>query len=124
MNIEEYREYCLSVKGATECMPFDEHTLVYKVMGKMFSFAPLNPKDGRFWANMKCDPDKSVELRERYEDIFFGSYSDKKYWITVHLEGDVPDSLIKELINHSVEEVIKKLPKKKREEYLGENMEG
>lgn len=124
MNIEEYREYCLSVKGATECMPFDEHTLVYKVMGKMFSFAPLNPKDGRFWANMKCDPDKSVELRERYEDIFFGSYSDKKYWITVHLEGDVPDRLIKDLINHSVEEVIKKLPKKKREEYLGGNMEG
>ena len=124
MNVEEYREYCLSVKGATECMPFDEYTLVYKVMGKMFFFAPLNPKDGRFWANMKCDPVKSVELLERYEDLFFGSYSDKKYWVTVHLEGDVSDSLIKELINHSEEEVIKKLPKKKRDEYLGENNKG
>ena len=54
---------------------------------------------------------------ERYEGIFFGFYSDKKYWITVYLESDVPDKLIKELINHSVEEVVKKLPKKKRDEY-------
>ena len=84
MNIEDYREYCLSVKGATECMPFDEHTLV---------------------------------LIEQYEDIFWGPFSDKKHWITVYLEGDVPDKLIKELISHSVEEVIKKLPKKKQEEY-------
>ena len=50
MNIEDYREYCLSVKGATECMPFDEHTLVFKVMDKMFTFATLRPKNGRFWA--------------------------------------------------------------------------
>ena len=101
MNIEDYREYCLSVKGATECMPFDKHTLVFKVMDKMFSFATLRPKNGRFWADMKCNPDKSAELIEQYED----------------LEGDVPDKLIKELISHSVEEVIKKLPKKKQEEY-------
>ena len=56
MNIEDYREYCLSVKGATECMPFDEHTLVFKVMDKMFTFATLRPKNGRFWADMKCNP--------------------------------------------------------------------
>ena len=54
---------------------------------------------------------------EQYEDIFWGPFSDKKHWITVYLEGDVPDKLIKELISHSVEEVIKKLPKKKQEEY-------
>lgn len=70
MNIEDYREYCLSVKGATECMPFDEHTLVFKVMDKMFTFATLRPKNGRFWADMKCNPDKSEELIEQYEDIF------------------------------------------------------
>ena len=98
MNIEDYREYCLSVKGATECMPFDKHTLVFKVMDKMFSFATLR-------------------LIEQYEDLFWGPFSDKKHWITVYLEGDVPDKLIKELISHSVEEVIKKLPKKKQEEY-------
>ncbi|WP_237037737.1 MmcQ/YjbR family DNA-binding protein [Phocaeicola faecalis] len=117
MNIEDYRAYCLSMKGATECMPFDKFTLVYKVMNKMISYAPLNPKEGRFWANVKCDPDKSAELMERYEGICFGPHSDKKYWITILLESDVPDELIKELINHSVDEVIKKLPKKKQEEY-------
>ena len=82
MNIEEYREYCLSIKGVTESFPFDEHTLVYKIMDKMFTFAPLNPKGGRFWADTKCDTARSAEL-----------------------------------INHSIEEVVKKLPKKKQEEY-------
>ena len=100
MNIEEYRDYCLSVKGATECMPFGENILVFKVMDKMFTFATLRPKNGNFWADMK-----------------WGPFSDKKHWITVYLEGDVPDKLIKELISHSVEEVIKKLSKKKQEEY-------
>lgn len=118
MNIEEYREYCLTIKGATEGFPFDKHTLVYKVMEKMFTFATLNPKEGRFWASMKCDPLKSAELMERYNGIVFGAFSDKKYWINVYLESDVPDSLIKELISHSVEEVVKKLPNKKQQEYL------
>ena len=117
MNIEEYRDYCLSVKGATECMPFGENVLVFKVMDKMFTFATLQPKNGRFWADMKCAPDKAEELIEQYRDIFWGPFSDKKHWITVYLEGDVPDKLIKELISHSVEEVIKKLSKKKQEEY-------
>lgn len=117
MNIEEYRDYCLSVKGATECMPFGENILVFKVMDKIFTFATLRPKNGNFWADMKCAPDKAEELIEQYGDIFWGPFSDKKHWITVYLEGDVPDKLIKELISHSVEEVIKKLSKKKQEEY-------
>ena len=117
MNIEELREYCLSVKGATECMPFDEDTLVFKVMGKMFTYTGLRPKNGEFWANMKCDPETSTELMEKYNGIFFGHHSDKKYWISIYLESDLDDKLIKELIDHSVEEVIKKLPKKKQEEY-------
>lgn len=117
MNIEDFRDYCLSVKGVTECFPFDEYTLVFKIMGKMFTYLPLQPKEGRFWANMKCNPEKSADLMERYEDIFFGCHSDKKYWITVYLEGDVPDNLIKKLICHSVEEVIRKLPRKKQQEY-------
>ena len=74
MNIEDYREYCLSVKGATECMPFDKHTLVFKVMDKMFSFATLRPKNGRFWADMKCNPDKSESslsnMRTFFGDLF------------------------------------------------------
>lgn len=119
MDIEAFREYCLGVKGAEECLPFDDITLVYKAMGKMFAYAPLGPRDGLFWANMKCDPDKSAELMERYDGIFFGPHSDKKYWITVRLESDVPDSLIRELLDHSVVEVIRKLPKYKQAQYKG-----
>ncbi len=117
MNIEEFREYCLSVNGATESFPFDEHTLVYKVMEKVFAYATLKPKDGCFFANLKCDPGKSAELMNRYDGILFGYHSDKRYWISVYLENDVPDKLIKELIDHSVDEVIKRLSQKKQEEY-------
>ena len=84
MNIEEYREYCLSIKGVTESFPFDEHTLVYKIMDKMFTFAPLNPKEGRFWADTKCDTVRSTELLEQYNGISFGPYSDKKYWMNCY----------------------------------------
>ena len=118
MNIEELREYCLAIKGAEECMPFDEDTMVYKVMGKMFAYYGLTPKGGEFFFNVKCDPEKSAVLRERYQGITFGYYSDKKYWITIYIQSDVPDKLIVELITHSVEEVIKKLPKYKQKEYL------
>lgn len=117
MNIEELRDYCLSIKGSGESLPFDEYTLVYKVMDKMFAYFPLNPKNGEFFVNMKCVPERSIELRERYDGITFGYHSDKKYWISVYISSDVPDELIRELVNHSVEEVIKKLPKKKQEEY-------
>jgi predicted DNA-binding protein (MmcQ/YjbR family) len=117
MNIEELRECCLSVKGVRECMPFDENTLVYKIMDKMFAYFSLTPKGGDFFVSMKCDPDKSAQLMDCYEGITFGYHSDKKYWISVYIQSDVPDKLIEELIEHSVEEVIKKLPKKKQEAY-------
>ena len=117
MNIEEFREYCLSIRGSTESLPFLNHNvLVFKVMDKMFTYIPLEPKDGVFKADLKCNPEKSVELREKYHGI---SATDFKtlLWNLVTLESDVPDELIKELIRHSAEEVIKKLPKKKQEEY-------
>ena len=117
MNIEEFREYCLSIKGCTESTPFlDRSILVFKVMNKMFVYIPLEPKDGVFKADMKCNPDKSVELREKYNGITKTDFK-TLLWNLVTLDSDVPDELIKELINHSVEEVIKKLPKSKREEY-------
>jgi len=117
MNIEELREYCMSVKGASESFPFDETTLVFKVMGKMFVYVGLEPKDGQFKVNMKCDPEKSVELREKYQGVQQGIHTRSMMWNAVCLESDVPNQLIKELIEHSVEEVIKNLPKKKQEEY-------
>ena len=117
MNIEELREYCMSVKGATESMPFDDSIVVFKIMGKMFAYTGLEPKDGYFKVDLKCDPEKSFELRDRYEGITHGTHTHGLLWNSVLLDSDVPDSLIKELIEHSVEEVIKKLPKKKQEEY-------
>jgi len=110
MNIEELREYCLSIKGASECFPFDEETLVFKVMGKMFAYIGLNPKDGQFKVNMKCDTEKSVELRERYQGVRQGIHTNSIMWNSVYLTSDVPNSLIKQLIEHSVEAVIKKTP--------------
>ncbi len=117
MNVEELREYCMSVKGATECFPFDDTVLVFKVMEKMFAYIPLDPKDGMFSVNLKCNPDKSTELRERYMGVTHGTHTKGLLWNRVVLESDVADSLMKELIDHSVEEVIKKLPKKKQQEY-------
>lgn len=117
MNIEEVRDYCLSVKGSEESMPFDEHTLVYKVMGKMFAYITLKPKSGRLNLNLKCDPERNIELQEKYEGVVRCDHSKGLMWNSVYIESDVPDSLLKELINHSVEEVVKKLPKVKRADY-------
>ncbi|GAB6012789.1 MmcQ/YjbR family DNA-binding protein [Viscerimonas tarda] len=118
MNIESLREFCLSIKDAEECLPFDDTTLVYKVMGKMFAYFSLTPKEGEFFVNMKCDPEKTLLLRERYRGITQAYHAGKTLlWNSVYLRSDVPDKLIEELILHSVDEVIKKLPKKQRELY-------
>ena len=117
MNIEELRIYCLSIKGAEECFPFDEDTLVFKVMNKMFAYTSLTPTDEGFRVNLKCDPEKAIELREKYSSVIPGYHSNKKYWNTIYLDGDMHDDEINFWINHSVEEVIKKLPKKQREAY-------
>lgn len=117
MNIEEVREACISIKGATESFPFGDDTLVYKVMDKMFAYMGLESRDGEFWLNVKCDPEKAIELRERYNGVRPGYHSNKKYWNTIVIESDVSDALIEELIQHSVDEVIRKLPKVKQAEY-------
>ncbi|MDR1881401.1 MAG: MmcQ/YjbR family DNA-binding protein [Prevotella sp.] len=117
MNIEEAREACISIKGATETFPFGDDTPVYKVMDKMFAYMGLESRNGEFWLNLKCDPEKAVELREHYNGIRPGYHSNKKYWNTIVIESDVPDALIEELVRHSVDEVIKKLPKVKQVEY-------
>ena len=116
MDIEELRKYCLSVKGATESTPFlDENVLVFKVMDKMFAFLALKPKNGEHSISLKCDSEKSVSLREQYQSVRETHQS--LLWNEILVTGDVPDVVLKELINHSVEMVIKKLPKKKQQEY-------
>ena len=116
MNIEELRDYCLAVKGAEESTPFGEHILAYKVMNKMFAFFLLNPKEAEHFVVLKCDPEKTVTLREKYRGITKGFYTGPTLtWNSVYIQRDVPDALIAELIEHSAEEVIKKLPKKRKE---------
>ncbi len=83
----------------------------------MFAYMGLESRDGEFWLNVKCDPEKAIELREHYNGIRPGYHSNKKYWNTIVIESDVSDALIKELIQHSVDEVIRKLPKVKQAEY-------
>ncbi|MDR1056848.1 MAG: MmcQ/YjbR family DNA-binding protein [Prevotellaceae bacterium] len=118
MNIEELRDYCLLVKGATESFPFDDTTLVFKVMDKMFAYTNIAHKDGTFKVNLKCDPVRSIELREQYMGVTPGTHTRSLLWNSIYLDSDVPDPLIKALIDHSVEEVIKKLSKKKQVEYF------
>lgn len=117
MNIEQFREYCLSVKGSTDSLPFPKHNvLVFKVVGEIFAYVSLEPTDGIFSVNLKCNPEKSIELRERYDGIAETDFK-SLMWNLVTIESDVPDDLIEELVSHSVEEVIKKLPKKRQQEY-------
>lgn len=118
MNIEELRNHCLSVKNAEESTPFGDDVMVYKIMNKMFAFFSLNPKDGEHFVVLKCDPEKTVELREKYAGVTKGYYTGNNLiWNSVYIQSDIPDNLIKELIQHSADEVIKKLSKKKQAEY-------
>lgn len=111
MNIEEYREYCLSKKGVTESFPFDEKTLVFKVMGKMFALSGLEHQPAK--ANLKCDPERSIELREEYDGLIYGAFHmNKLHWNTVELEMNIPHKLILDLIDHSYDLVVAKLTKK------------
>lgn len=117
MNIEELREFCLSRKGATESFPFGEEVLVFKVMEKMFALLNLEPNAEGFMVIVKCDPEKAVDLREKYNSVLPGYHFNKKYWNSIYLEGDMDNDEIKFWIEHSIEEVIKKLPKKAQAEY-------
>ena len=117
MNIEEIREYCLSKNGVTECFPFDEVTLVFKVGGKMFGLVNL---DGELSINLKCDPEKAVELREKYPAVKPGYHMNKKLWNTVEMNNSIRDDLIKEWIDESYQLVFEGLTKKKKEQILHE----
>jgi predicted DNA-binding protein (MmcQ/YjbR family) len=108
MNIEEFREYCLSKNDVTECFPFDEATLVFKVKGKMFA---LTDTEDDFTINLKCDPEKAIDLREHYSCVLPGYHMDKKHWNTVVIDGSVADDILKEWINDSYNLVLKKIKK-------------
>ena len=118
MHIEQFRDFCISKNGVTENLPFDELTLVFKVMGKMFALAGLNDwEKGDQKINLKCDPVWAIELREEYEGITAGYHMNKKLWNTVRLNSaDISDELAIKLINYSYDLVEKGLPKKVQKE--------
>ncbi len=113
MNIEEFREYCLSKNGVTEEFPFDEHTLVFKVLGKMFALTGLEHQPPRI--NLKCDPERAIELRETYDgNIYAGYHMNKTHWNTIEI-SNLPQQQLFNFIDHSYDLVVAKLPKKLKE---------
>jgi len=106
MNIESLREYCLSKPGSEESEPFGPDNLVYKISGKIFLIAGLENNPLQF--NVKCDPDKAVELREEYSCVLPGYHMNKKHWNTVIVDGSVSSSKLKEWIDDSYHLVAKK----------------
>lgn len=114
MNIEEFRTFCVSKKFVTESFPFDETTLVFKVDNKMFALTGLNNLG--FKVNLKCDPERAIELREEYDGLIIpGYHMSKKHWNTVYLNR-IPKELALELVNHSYDLVVKSLTKKLQKE--------
>jgi predicted DNA-binding protein (MmcQ/YjbR family) len=94
MNIEQYRNFCLSFPGVTEEFPFDENTLVFKVMGKMFTACDVDEFES---INVKCDPVKAIELRETHPGIAIpGYHMNKKHWNSIVMENNLPDNQIEE----------------------------
>jgi predicted DNA-binding protein (MmcQ/YjbR family) len=112
MDLAEFREYCLTKPGAKEGTPFGPDVLVYKVGGKMFALAALDEVPPT--ANLKCDPDLALDLRDRYEQVKPGYHMNKKHWNTVEIEGSIPAVELRKMIDHSYQLVVESLPKAAR----------
>jgi predicted DNA-binding protein (MmcQ/YjbR family) len=113
MNIEEIREYCISKKAVTESFPFDETTLVFKVMNKMYCLLGLDNHK----VSLKNLPDENIRLRAQYPAIYEGYHLNKQHWNTIELNGTVPSALIKQMIDDSYQLILESLPKKTQQEF-------
>jgi predicted DNA-binding protein (MmcQ/YjbR family) len=111
VDIESYRKYCLSKKGVTEEFPFGSETLVFKVMGKMFALSSVEDFSS---VNLKVDPEEGIELREKYDAVKPGYHMNKKHWITVSMDGSVPDKLVYQWIENSYQLVVSALTKRQK----------
>ncbi|WP_010252749.1 MmcQ/YjbR family DNA-binding protein [Myroides injenensis] len=120
MDIQIIYEYCLNKIGTTEEFPFDQETLTFKVGGKIYLLINLIKwEQGNCFVNLKCNPNRALELREDYNDILPAYHMNKKHWNSVHLNGMIKWELLKELIDHSYYLVYSILPKKLQEEIKG-----
>ena len=114
MDLEQFREYCLSKVAATESTPFGEGVLVFKVAGKIFALAALDEIPAT--VNLKCDPDLALALRDRYEQVQPGYHMNKKHWNTVEIDSGVPEAELRKMIEHSYDLVVRVLPKAQRDQ--------
>jgi len=113
MTLENFKKYCLSKTGALEEFPFDFTTMVFKVGNKIFALTDINEDPLRL--SLKCEPMYAVSLRQDYKAIIPGYHLNKQHWNTLIMDGTITDKLIKQLIDHSYELVLKSLTKAKRE---------
>ena len=109
MNLEELRDYCMSLKAVEETLPFGPETLVFKIMGKAFLLTGFEANPIQF--NVKCDPEKAIELRDRYSCVLPGYHMNKKHWNTIVADGSVSNKQLKEWIFDSYNLVISGLTK-------------
>lgn len=112
MDVESVRDYCLSLPRATEDFPFDDVTLAFRVEGRIFAMVDLESID---WFVLKCDPERAVELRERYSEITPAWHMNKRHWNQINLFGSLSDELVCALIRHSYSAVVLKLPRSVRQ---------
>ena len=113
MNIEEFRDFCLSLPGVFEDLPFDDNTLCFKVMGKIFAICYIDNFES---INLKCEPAKAIKLREEWPEIVVpGYHMNKKHWITVSMQHHIPDEKVKLWIKDSYELVVAKLTRKQKD---------
>ena len=118
MNIDNFREYCLRKPGTTEEFPFDNETLVFKVMGKMYALSGLKTwEEGEPRVNLKCDPEYAQELRAEYPDsVLTGFHMNKHHWNTVVLNGEISMKQLQQFIDHSYSLIVSSLTKKLKEQ--------
>lgn len=114
MYLEEIREYCLAKKGVEECLPFGEDTLVFKVMGKLFLLTGIESNPVQF--NVKCNPEKAIELRENHHCVIPGYHMNKKHWNTIICDGSASRKQIQEWIDDSYNLIVNSLTKKLKSE--------
>jgi predicted DNA-binding protein (MmcQ/YjbR family) len=110
MFLEEIREYCLLKKGVEEAFPFGADTLVFKVMGKLFLLTGIDAQPVQF--NVKCDPEKAIELREKFSCVLPGYHMNKRHWNTIICDGSANRKQIQEWIDDSYHLVVSSLTKK------------
>lgn len=118
MNVEELREYCIAKSGVTECMPFDDSTLVFKLENKIFALISLESTD--LSINLKCEPDLAIDLRNRFKGVLPGYHMNKKHWNTIKINEINNDKLVKQWIDNSYNLILQSLPKKLKEKYIND----